>query len=768
MKKNNRSFLLLAVLLLAGCTSTPASSTVPTTGDSSSNTIGTSTTGSVTTNTPTTMTPTTDTPTTSTTATPTTDSSTSTITPTTNVTTSTTTTVPDTDDLTISISDGKFVYQNISATSAFDGYHEFETNRVRLGSNSNNGVLNFEFSKSFMVKNISIHAAPFNSTTSLTVDINDKAVSYSSSVSSETTLSKDIDSVLLSKLSITAPGGKSGRVYIYGISFTLGDPIAVTGIEKLQAKNVTVNEFVNIEDTYKILPENATNQEVTLTSTDENVVILDNKVKCLTIGNHNVKVTTVEGNHSVDIVLNAVNEVVYDQYSQINQTKFTYLDVAQADGSLSYIPSVGSPNILVVPVNFKDISVYNFNDAASMNKLDALFNGTKEDNSNDYYESVKSFYYKSSYGKLDMNFVLTDVFTPSFTSSTFVSRENSQSEEAGGTYDLIEEFYASGKIDGTKINFNDIKYDIDRDGYVDGVWFVYNDNRSSTQNNYWPYVYWYFPTSQTSNINISNYANCSVYFSFEDSNLGLDGHTFFHETGHLLGLDDYYLYDSDGTSAMGGLDMMDYNIGDHNAFSKFALGWTKPYLVNGNSTITLNPFESTGDSVIIPATYFNQSAFGEYIIIEYYTPTGLNKLDSENRYPNRNLYFTQEGIRMFHVDARLIQVNGNYYGNYLPASATSIPTGTDTTYYTVAHSNTPSYSYDSKNFLIETITRDNRKTYLGSEASNSSLFVEGDVLTSTSHNNFFKNGKFNDSTEFNFRIEIKELSNGTCKLVITK
>lgn len=59
--------------------------------------------------------------------------------------------------------------------------------------------------------------------------------------------------------------------------------------------------------------------------------------------------------------------------------------------------------------------------------------------------------------------------------------------------------------------------------------------------------------------------------------------TLIHECGHALGLPDYYRYvapDDDGRSSgdalgrgIGTFDMMDGNVGDHNGFSKWMLGW---------------------------------------------------------------------------------------------------------------------------------------------------------------------------------------------------
>ena len=50
-----------------------------------------------------------------------------------------------------------------------------------------------------------------------------------------------------------------------------------------------------------------------------------------------------------------------------------------------------------------------------------------------------------------------------------------------------------------------------------------------------------------------------------------DAHTVVHETGHALGLLDYYSTGYDGSTPAAGIDMMDHNVGDHNAYSKWTL-----------------------------------------------------------------------------------------------------------------------------------------------------------------------------------------------------
>ena len=89
-----------------------------------------------------------------------------------------------------------------------------------------------------------------------------------------------------------------------------------------------------------------------------------------------------------------------------------------------------------------------------------------------------------------------------------------------------------------------------------------------------------------------------------------------------MGADDYYCYDTVTTdkseytpAPMGGVAMMDCNVTDHDAFTKLSFNWVKPYVVTGNATITINPMETNGDCILIPAkgSTWNGTAFDEYM-----------------------------------------------------------------------------------------------------------------------------------------------------------
>ena len=102
-----------------------------------------------------------------------------------------------------------------------------------------------------------------------------------------------------------------------------------------------------------------------------------------------------------------------------NDALFTYQDVNEK-AHQPFTPSLGEVNILVVPIEF-DTTSFNFINRSNgfrevaeikpytnsdLNVIEATFNGSRSDGTNSYWESVASFYEKSSYGKLNLNFMV--------------------------------------------------------------------------------------------------------------------------------------------------------------------------------------------------------------------------------------------------------------------------------------------------------------------------------------------------------------------------
>ncbi len=486
-----------------------------------------------------------------------------------------------------------------------------------------------------------------------------------------------------------------------------------------------------------------------------------------------------------------VSEIERAGYSGI-----TYNDVGRQE-YYSYgletprMPSLGRVRALVVPVEFSD---YPFSDA-ELGDLGLAFN----DDEPPYFESVSSYYRKSSYGKLELAFDIAYPYVVGESSTAFLPAYLGETSSYSKIEDLCLEAYAEAIKDR-----DPSVYDSDGDGFVDGVYFIYSSpnyqNAASSYQNVNP-AYWAFTTVATAGRSsfdypFSNYFWASVDFVYEAwgrESLApsgcTDAHTYIHETGHMMGLDDYYNYEAgedsafDNGSPMGGLDMMDYNIGDHDSWSKFALGWVDPYIVDDRYefpiSFELGSATATGDCLILPADgSYNGTAFDEYIVVELLTMEGVALTDARTPYTSNIRYFSEPGIRIMHVDSRLVGLSpaggDQYYVSYRDVDKSMLSNASREEFYSVAASNTPGSSlYDPEYKLISTISSDPLRVFDQNNfaAGNSDLFQPGDTFTVGSYyrNFLYDSGQriylMNSGAEFPFSIKIESLSGG--KAVVT-
>lgn len=446
-------------------------------------------------------------------------------------------------------------------------------------------------------------------------------------------------------------------------------------------------------------------------------------------------------------------------YYKAENQSISFDDVRKSYIYKNDLPSIGNNKLLVVPVKFKDSNFaeqFGGYDKVKENIEQTFFGASDETG----WESVSSFYKKSSYNKLNLSGEVTDWFEldMSFLEMTALEGYHDQSiyvlREIGEWYN---ENYGSAD-----------EYDVDNDGYIDSVWMVYDYPANHTYNTDWAYAYCDFATENVGTEEDPipyTYAWASIGFMYEgnykneNNEVLVDAHTFIHETGHLLGLPDYYDYDGKASYA-GGLDMMDHNIGDHTSFSKYLLNWVNPYVVEDDCEITINSFTETGDFIIVKDDW-NKSALDEYLVVEFYTPTGLNKQDSESRYAGKYpALYTIPGIKIYHVDARI-----GYFENYRfrlyvdSVYSSSDNPGVISTQ--LAHSNTSSRSVNPKFHLYHLLEKGatTKLTRPSGLASNETLFLEDDIFDPEIFERSFANGlSFNDNEEMGYLIQVKEIS----------
>jgi len=406
------------------------------------------------------------------------------------------------------------------------------------------------------------------------------------------------------------------------------------------------------------------------------------------------------------------------------------------------VPSLGDVKVLVFAVDFSD---YTSTQAGmSIQDIETAFNGASDDLD---YESLNSFYQISSYGKLNLT---ADVFgfyraseTASYYEEEYYKLWATDPVTGEWLYGDDEVTYADSDIIyevlsyyDTEIDYSD--YDANNDGMIDGIYIIYNYPVSWTGDSdlWWAYHDYYAYMDSFDGVE-PMYFVWSGYDFFTYGDDDIDARTIIHETGHMMGLDDYYdyyPYDHYNSGGLGGADMMDGAFGDHGPFSKILLGWVTPLVVEEAMTIDLLPFVESGE-VILLIDNWNNTIFDEYLLITYYSPTGLN-------YADRSYLFTVPGILIYHVSAAIDQgYNDDYY------------------YYSIFNNN----NTDSPTKLIDIIEADMGNDIDGlSYVENDDLFRVGDVLGG----NIYATYQWYNHTYLGYDVRIISMVGGVSRIEI--
>ncbi len=452
---------------------------------------------------------------------------------------------------------------------------------------------------------------------------------------------------------------------------------------------------------------------------------------------------------------------LYEEYpGQNNVKEITDLSSLARSGSKRLLNSLDKAHLLVVPITFKDKDVSLLEDKRIL--LENAFFGA--DSMNEYY-SVASFYNKSSYGHLTIEGEVTPFITyPKSVNEIDKSRSQSKDDIVSYALNALEEQ-----------GFDLDKYSTLDTDYLDGVYFVYDHPYSNKEEND---IYWAITEHKSSPLGrLVNYSWSSIYFMQKEDDDMLASHkvranTFIHETGHLLGLVDYYNTNSSYYyQPTGFMDMMDYNIGDHSSFSKYSLSWCQPYVVKDEGEITIHDFSTSGEFILIPSSKFDNNPYGEYLLVEYYTPKGLHdpSLFPSYSYTNSSgekkvfTYPTKFGLRIYHVNARL-----GYYGSrqsqsyaYVDGSISEIEKHYKEGSYCIDyyHSNDVSGVNSEPLLHLLEATGENSFAY-GNSASNSTLFRPGMIF----NDNVFNGFTFNTGEQLRYTFEFSSFTSSSVSL----
>ena len=424
------------------------------------------------------------------------------------------------------------------------------------------------------------------------------------------------------------------------------------------------------------------------------------------------------------------------------------------------MPSTGNSKMLVVPIWFADSSNYiNSVDKASIRSdIEEAYFGEANTSSLPWH-SVKSYYETESKGALNLSGKVTDWYETSYSSTTITSDQ----------VDLLVENVGNSLKQQLGSEYN--SYDTDKDGYIDALILIYAVPYNTTDDDspLWAYCFWL----QLENYNINNpiantYFWASYKFMYESGRDHIDAHTYIHEMGHVLGLDDYYDYAyQDGNNPAAGFSMQDHNVGSHDPFSQMALGWVEPYVPTDDITIEIESFQESGD-VILLSPEWTGSPFDEYLLLELYTPTGLNAYDVNNS----GTYISGAddiGIRLWHVDARLRRCyeSGGYLYFYTNSYYTNFDAGdyyqigpSNTTYVNNNYVDTKGYAAfveEDRNYDLLALIRNSRANddEMQDNLNSLMLFKAGDSFTMSSYSSQFPKGSvLNSGSSLGFSFEV--------------
>ena len=256
------------------------------------------------------------------------------------------------------------------------------------------------------------------------------------------------------------------------------------------------------------------------------------------------------------------------------------------------------------------------------------------------FDSLKNFYRRSSYDQLTIEGNVLGWYQAPYARSTVAETDQ-------GRQNLIKEALNSYEAQGHDFS----QYDNDGDGAIDYFCVFWTGPRGEWAEFWWGYYTWFSDSSYR--LDGKRLTNYSWQWELSNYPAGSFGPSvIIHETGHALGVPDYYDYD-DAVGPLGGvgnLDIMD-GTGDHNCFSKFMLDWISPTVVaTGSQTVTLRASGLYPDAALFMPNAVPGRIFDEFFMVQ-------------NRYRSGNdtsLFTGSDGLLVWHVDARLDAWSNNF------------------------------------------------------------------------------------------------------------
>ena len=388
--------------------------------------------------------------------------------------------------------------------------------------------------------------------------------------------------------------------------------------------------------------------------------------------------------------------VIAEKYSSKN-LKHSFKDYWQHYSTgMTPLPTKGDMNLLVIPIWFTNSTTYF--DISKKEEIRQDLNTVVFGDGSDLFASVASFYHAESRKLLTITGKVADWYVDENASTLYNDRIT----------DTMQGLFNRAVADYIEKNPNDHidNYDSNGDNKFDVVLFYYAANYYGQLNNTNSdgCAFRFNNSGVAANQYMNNATICpigAVYgyrgeVNSEQKTMGdlsalrpesfKDGASIaIHEMGHLFGAVD--LYSEEGNTHMtqgqiakqyaGKFSMQDNNKGGHDPLQTTLYNWGSPivfsakdYEVGTKLSVYLDDFQFNHNTILLtPEWNSEDSPFDEYMMLELYSPSGLNEFHSKQN--NSGVDASGHGIRLWHADAGLMKDNNNKRGYYPTQSGIS-------------------------------------------------------------------------------------------------
>ncbi len=318
-------------------------------------------------------------------------------------------------------------------------------------------------------------------------------------------------------------------------------------------------------------------------------------------------------------------------------------------------PTIGTAKCFVLLIDFPDYPHY-----FSNSNIDGRMFG--EGDTSFWYRSLHKYYENASYNQLNITGEVYGWYTAKHNRAWYHPNDNLEYPDENYKRELL--FYEA--IDDADANGADFsQFDNDGDGYVDYFLVIWAGPHGAWASFWWGYQWnmWAISDKIVDGVRFDTYSfQWERYYGFTETPptpANWDAYVTVHETGHALGLPDYYDYDFNAPrGGVGGMDQMDGNKGDHNCFSKYMLGWLAPTVAFTNLDDQLiRKTNAYQDAVAFMPGFDPTNPWSEYFMAQ------TRYREGSDNYANSTGYYPTDGrMCIWHVDAR-VNASGNFNWN---------------------------------------------------------------------------------------------------------